>query len=237
MKPAASAPGAVRGYASIVLANLLFTIGFSFIAAIDSAMSVWQLVLLRGVVFTLALLPWAVRHPDVAKGSNRGLLILRGGLGTAMVLCLLFAIGVLPLSMATLMGKTTPLWELLMLWLLLALRPYLSELLLIPVAILGLVLILLAATFCLFSVAGQSLLTEGMHHVSPTFASVGTLLVPVFATVIEWVVFDQQLSGLELIGIALVLAPSALIARAEGKHSAALAATTFRWQRAGAGDA
>jgi drug/metabolite transporter (DMT)-like permease len=311
MKPAASAPGAVRGYASIVLANLLFTIGFSFIAAIDAAMSVWQLVLLRGVVFTLALLPWAVRHPDVAKGSNRGLLILRGGLGTAMVLCLLFAIGVLPLSMATLLGKTTPLWELLMLWLLLALRPYLSELLLIPVAILGLVLILhpeghvslvtlgyaglllalasgmlnslefvtlnrlrrseaantinlwyaavmivatlplavlqpwpddpriwlLAVTFCLFSLAGQSLLTEGMHHVSPTFASVGTLLVPVFATVIEWVVFDQRLSGLELIGIALVLAPSALIARAEGKHSAALAATTFRWQRARAGDA
>ena len=42
MRPAANAPGAVRGYASIVLANLLFAIGFSFVAAIDAAMSVWS---------------------------------------------------------------------------------------------------------------------------------------------------------------------------------------------------
>jgi drug/metabolite transporter (DMT)-like permease len=309
MTAVASAPGAARGYASIVLANLLFAVGFSFVAAIDAAMSVWQLVFLRGVVFTLALLPWAVRHPDIAKGSNRKLLILRGALGTAMILCLLFAIGVLPLSVATLLGKTTPLWELLMLWLLLALRPYLSELLLIPVAILGLVLILhpeghvsvvalgyaglllalvsgmlnslefvtlnrlrrsehahtinlwyaavmiavtlplaalqpwpddpkiwlFAAIFCLFSLAGQSLLTQGMHQVSPTFASVGTLLVPVFATLIEWAVFGQLLSGLELVGVALVLVPAALVARAEGKHSAALAAATLRWERARVG--
>jgi drug/metabolite transporter (DMT)-like permease len=307
MRPAASAPGTVPGYACIVLSNLLFAIGFSFVAAIGDAISVWHLVLLRGVVFALALLPWAVRHADLAKGGDRGLLLLRGALGTAMVLCLLSAIIVLPLSVATLLGKTTPLWELLMLWLLLALRPYLSELLLIPVAMLGVVLILhpeghvsvvalgyaglflalasgmlnslefvtlnrlrqseqantinlwyaavmivvalplavlqpwpddpkiwlFAATFCLFSLAGQSLLTEGMHHVSPTFASVGTLLVPVFATIIEWAVFDQLLSGLELIGIALVLAPAALIARTEGKHSTALAAAAFRWRRAG----
>jgi drug/metabolite transporter (DMT)-like permease len=309
MTAVASAP--VRGYACIVLSNLLFAIGFSFVAAIGDAMSVWHLVLVRGVVFALALLPWAVRHADSAKGSNRGLLLLRGGLGTAMVLCLLSAITVLPLSIATLLGKTTPLWELLLLWLLLALRPYLGELLLVPVAIVGVVLILhpegqlsllalsyaalmlalaagvlnslefitlsrlrrseqvhtinlwyaavmivatlplavlqpwpddpkiwlFAVTFCLFSLAGQSLLTQAMHHVSPTSAGVGTLLVPVFATVIEWAVFDQLLSGLELIGIALVLAPAALIARAEGKDSAALAATTFRWQRARAGDA
>jgi drug/metabolite transporter (DMT)-like permease len=311
MRAVASATGATRGYAWIVLSNLVFAVGFSFVAAIDGAMSVWQLVLARGVVFALALLPWAVRHSDIARGGDRKLLLLRGAVGTAMMLCLLWAITVLPLSVATLLGKTTPLWELLMLWLLLALRPHLSELLLVPIAILGLVMILhpegqlsllalshaalvlaLAAgmlnslelitlrrlrgsdqphtinlwyaaimivvalpvailqpwpddpkvwlfvgMFCLCSLAGQSLLAEGMHHASPTFASVAALLVPAFATLIDWAVFGRLLSGTELVGIALVLVPAALIARTEGKHSAALAAATFRWQRARAGGA
>lgn len=305
LEAASGAPGAARGYACIVLANLVFAVGFSFVAAIDGAASVWQLVLLRGLVFGLVLLPWAIRHGEIAKGSNRGLLLLRGGLGTVMVLCLLSAITVLPLSVAALLGKTTPLWELLMLWLLLAVRPHVSDLLLVPVAIIGLVLILhpeghltflafsyialalalgagmlnsleficlrrlrgsdpphtvnlwyaavmiavalpfavlqpwpddpriwlFIGLFCLGSLAGQSLLAEGMHHVSPTFASVAALLVPVFATVIDWAVFGQLLSGMELAGIALVLAPAALIARAESRHSAALASATFRWQR------
>ena len=309
MKAASAAPGAARGYAGIVLANLIFAIGFSFVAAIEGALSVWQLVLLRGAVFTLVLLPWALRHPDTARGSNRGLLLLRGGLGVAMVVCLLSAIAALPLSVATLLGKTTPLWELLVLWLLLALRPQLSDLLLVPVAIVGLALILhpeghldllalgygalalalaagllnslefvilrrlrgsdqphtinlwyaavmivvtlpfallqswpddpkiwlFAGAFCLCSLAGQSLLAGGMHHVSPTLAAVAALLVPVFATIIDWAVFGQLLSGVELAGIALILFPAALIARAEGRHSAALATATLRWQRARGG--
>jgi drug/metabolite transporter (DMT)-like permease len=310
MRAASGASGVARGYACIVLSNLVFAAGFGLVAAIEGAMSVWLLVLLRGLVFGLVLLPWAVRHADLAKGRERGLLLLRGGLGTAMILCMLSAIAVLPLSVATLLGKTTPLWELLMLWLLLSLRPHLGDLLLVPVAIFGLVLILhpeghlslltlgyaalvlalaagmlnslefitlrrlrgseqphtinlwfaavmivvalpfallqpwpddpriwlLAGLFCLFSLAGQSLLAEGMHHASPTFASVATLLVPVFATVIDWAVFGQRLSGIEMAGIALVLLPAALIARAEGRHSAALAAATFRWQRSHDGE-
>ena len=305
MRAASGTSGVARGYACIVLSNLMFAVGFGLVAAIEGAMSVWLLVLLRGLVFGLVLLPWAVRHADLAKGSDRGLLLLRGGLGTAMILCLLSAIAVLPLSVATLLGKTTPLWELLMLWLLLALRPHLGDLLLVPVAIFGLVLILhpeghlslltlgyvalvlalaagmlnslefitlrrlraseqphtinlwfaavmivvalpfallqawpddpriwlFAGWFCLCSLAGQTLLAEGMHHASPTFASVAALLVPVFATVIDWAVFGQLLSGVELAGIALVLLPAGLIARAESRHSAALAAATFRWQR------
>jgi drug/metabolite transporter (DMT)-like permease len=305
MSVVAGAPGSARGYVCIVAANLLFAIGFSFVAAVDEAVSVWHLVLLRGAVFALALLPWALRHPDVAKGHDRRLLLLRGALGTAMIVCLLFAITALPLSVATLLGKTTPLWELLVLWLLLALRPEPSELLLVPVAIVGLVMILqpeghlsivalgsaglllalaagllnslefvtlgrlrrtdqaqainlwyaavmilvslpfavlqawpadpetwlFAVMFCLCSLLGQSLLAEGMRQVSPTSASVGTLLVPAFAVLIDWAAFGQLLSLAELAGIALVLAPAALIARTEGKHSAALAAATFRWRR------
>jgi drug/metabolite transporter (DMT)-like permease len=303
MKAASGAPGAARGYISIVVSNLVFAVGFSFVAAIDEALSVWQLTLLRGAVFMLALLPWAVRHAELAKGSDRKLLLLRGGLGTAMSLCLLAAITMVPLSVATLLGKTTPLWELLMLWLLFALRPHLGDLLLMPVAILGLVLILhpeghldlmtlgygalvlalaagllnslefitlrrlrgsdpphtinlwysavmivvalpfallqpwpdvpkiwlFAGMYCLCSLAGQSLLASGMHHTSPTFASVAALLVPVFATVIDWAVFGQLLSGVELAGIILILVPAALIARAEGRHAGS-ATENFRWQ-------
>ena len=133
MSTTTAAAGSRSGYAWIVLSNLVFAVGYSFVPRIDGALSVWQLVLARGVVFALPLLPWAVRHSDIARGGDRKLLLLRGAVGTAMMLCLLWAITVLPLSVATLLGKTTPLWELSMLWLLLALRPHLSELLLVPV--------------------------------------------------------------------------------------------------------
>jgi drug/metabolite transporter (DMT)-like permease len=300
----ASAP---RGQACVVLANLLFAIGYSFVAATSGALSVWQLLLVRGLLFALVLLPWAAGHRQIALGSNRTLLLASGILGTAMIGCLIAAVTVLPLSMATLLGKTTPLWELLVLWGLLALRPRPSELLLVPIALFGLVLLLhpegrlslatlgmlglvlalasgllnslvllvlsglrstdrpqtinlwyaavmivvslpFAATqpwpadpriwlftvmFCLFSLAGQSLLAHSMHQVSPTFASVGTLFVPIFATLIDWAIFGQLLSGMELIGILLVLAAGALVARAEKDHMAGLAAAKYRWQRAG----
>jgi hypothetical protein len=49
-------------------------------------------------------------------------------------------------------------------------------------------------------------------------------------------VFGQVLSGLELAGIALVLLPAALIARAESRHSAALAVATLRWERGRSGE-
>jgi len=297
----------LRGQTCVVLANLLFAIGYAFVAATGGALSVWQLLLVRGLLFALVLLPWAARHQQIAFGTNRTLLVASGLLGTAMIGCLIAAVGLLPLSMATLLGKTTPLWELLVLWALLALRPRLSEILLVPLALFGLGLVLhpeghlsiaalgtlglvlalasgllnslvlvvlsrlrstdrpqtinlwyaavmivvslpFAATqpwpadpriwlftvlFCLLSLAGQSLLAHGMHQVSPTFASVGTLFVPIFATLIDWALFGQLLSGMELIGILLVLAAGALVARAEKDHMAGLAAAKYRWQRAG----
>jgi drug/metabolite transporter (DMT)-like permease len=299
--------GALRGQACVVLANLLFAAGYAFVAATGGALSVWQLLLVRGLLFAVVLLPWAAGHRPIALGGNRPLLLANGLLATAMMGCLIAAVGLLPLSMATLLGKTTPLWELLALWALLALRPRPNELLLVPMALLGLVLLLhpeghlslaalgmlglalalasglinslvlvvlsrlratdrpqtinlwyaavmivvtlpFAATqpwpadprvwlftlmFCLLSLAGQSLLAHGMHQVSPTFASVGTLFVPIFATLIDWAVFGQLLSAMELIGIVLVLAAGALVARAEKDHMAGLAAAKYRWRRGG----
>jgi drug/metabolite transporter (DMT)-like permease len=306
MMAAATEMTEARGYAFVAISNLLFAIGFSFVSATHGAVSVWQAVFLRGVVFALVLLPWAVRYPRVAAGVDRKLLVLRGVLGTLMIVCLLSAVIALPLSIATLLAKTTPLWALLVIWVLFALRPVLGELLLVPVAVFGLALVLhpeghlsllalshlglllalaagllnslefvtlnrvrrsdpahtinlwfaaativitapfafaqpwpddpgvwwLIVAFCLCSFSGQTLLAHGMGSVSPTIASIGTLLVPVFATAIAWLAFGDRLSALELAGIAVVLGAGALVIRMEGRQRAALAAATLRWRRA-----
>ena len=295
----------LRGYAFIVLANLSFAVGWSFVAATEGDFSAWQLILLRGVVFVLALTPWAIRNPRVAAGVNRRLLVLRGFLGTGMMVCLAYAVILVPLSMATILGKTTPLWDLLLLWVLLGLRPVFTEILLVPVAFIGLLLILIpggqlsiatisylglmlglssgmfnclelitlrwlrrtesahtinlwyasitiiltlpfalgspwpdqpmiwfyAVMFGLFSFAGQTLQAEAMQTITPTVASVSTLLVPAFATLIGWVVFGQLLSGLELVGITVVLTAGALVQLRESRQRDALATAKFRWQR------
>lgn len=305
MSAVATGTTEARGYAYVAISNLLFAIGFSFVSATHGAVSVWQVVFLRGVVFALVLLPWAIRRPQVAKGVDRKLLVLRGVVGTLMVVCLLSAVIALPLSIATLLAKTTPLWELLVIWALFALRPVRGELLLVPVALFGLALIVhpeghlavgalshlgmllalaagllnslefvtlnrvrrsdpaptinlwyaaasilitmpfafaqpwpddpgvwgLVVAFCLCSFGGQTLLAHGMGSVPPTIASIGTLLVPIFATLIALVAFGERLSGVELVGIATVLAAGALVIRMEGRQRAALAAATLRWRR------
>jgi drug/metabolite transporter (DMT)-like permease len=222
-----------------------------------------------------------------------------------MMVCLAFAVILVPLSMATILGKTTPLWDLLLLWVLLGLRPVFTEILLVPVAFIGLLLILIpggqlsiatisylglmlglssgmfnclelitlrwlrrtdsthtinlwyasitiiltlpfvlgspwpdqpmiwfyAVMFGLFSFAGQTLQAEAMQTITPTVASVSTLLVPAFATLIGWVVFGQLLSGLELVGITVVLTAGALVQLRESRQRDALATAKFRWQR------
>ncbi len=294
----------LRGYAFIVLANLSFAVGWSFVAATKGELTSWQLILLRGVVFVLVLLPWAVRNPQLARGANRPLLVLRGLLGTGMMVCLAYAVLLLPLSMATILGKTTPFWDLFFLWALLMLRPVLSEILLVPVAFMGLLLILVpeghlsittvsylglvlglssgmfnslelitlrwlrqsdtahtinlwyagitiiltlpfaigspwpdqpmiwffAIMFALFSFAGQTLQAEAMQTITPTVASVSCLLVPAFATLIGWIVFGQLLSGIELVGITVVLTAGALVQLRESRQRDTLSATKFRWQ-------
>ena len=294
-----------RGYVMIVLAMLSFAVGWSFVVATDGAFTSWQLIMLRGVVFAVTLTPWTIRNPRIAKGQNRRLLIVRGLLGTSMMIALAYAVLLLPLSMATILGKTTPLWDLLFLWVLLAVRPIRSELLLVPVAFAGMVLILVpggqlniatvsylglamgltaglincleyitlrwlrrsdkthtinlwyaaisiiftapfalgspwpdqpmiwlyAVLFALVSFTGQTLQSEAMETITPTVASVSALLVPAFATLIGWVVFGQVLSGLELVGITVVLTAGALVQLRESRQRDTLTAAKFRWQR------
>lgn len=295
----------LRGYAYLALANLLFAIGFNFISATHGNVSVWQVVFLQGIVFGLALLPWAIRHPRLASGVNRKLLMVRGLVSTLMILCLLSAVIALPVSIAALLANTTPLWSLLVIWALFALRPVRGELMLVPVALVGLALILhpegrlsiltlsyvglllgvaaglfnslelvtlnrvrrsdtaptlnlwfaaaaivitlplaltrpwpddpavwgLVFAFCLCTFGGQTLLALGMGSVPPTGASIGSLLVPIYATLIAWIAFDEHLSGSELIGITMVVVAGALVICMEGRQRAALAAARLRWHR------
>lgn len=295
----------LRGYVMIVSAMVCFAAGWSFVLATNGAFTAWQLIMLRGVVFVATLTPWAIRNPVIAKGRNHRLLIVRGVVGAAMMVSLAYAVLELPISIATILGKTTPLWDLFFLWALLAVRPILSEMLLVPVAFAGMVLILVpggqlsidnisylglvmglaaglfncleyltlrwlrrsdktntiniwyatitiivtapfalgtpwpdepmiwlfAVLFALVSFTGQTLQVEAMETISPTVASVSALLVPAFATLIGWVVFGQVLSGIELVGITVVLTAGALMQQRESRQRDMLKGAKFRWQR------
>ena len=87
-----------------------------------------------------------------------------------------------------------------------------------------------AIMFALFSFAGQTLQAEAMQTITPTVASVSCLLVPAFATLIGWIVFGQLLSGIELVGITVVLTAGALVQLRESRQRDTLSATKFRWQ-------
>ena len=69
-----------------------------------------EVVLVRGI-FTLALSAAALRHARVSPwGERRGLLLLRGTLGWAALSCYYFSLVHLPLSEATLIQYTNPIF-------------------------------------------------------------------------------------------------------------------------------
>ena len=142
----AAAPGglgrAIEGYGSLFGAFFCIAVGYAFAHAAEGRLTVWQLLAGRALLYLAALAPWAVLHPREARGVNRLGLVLRGVFGTAMIGSLVHAIGLLPLSTATVLGKTTPLWSLLVVWALFAVPPILAELAFVPLALLGVALIL-----------------------------------------------------------------------------------------------
>ena len=144
--PATAAPGsrgrAIEGYGSLFGAFLCLAVGYAFAHAADGRLTVWQLLACRALLYLVALAPWAARHPREARGVNRLGLVLRGVFGTAMIGSLVHAIGLLPLSTAAVLGKTTPLWSLLVVWTLFAVPPILAELAFVPMALVGVALIL-----------------------------------------------------------------------------------------------
>jgi drug/metabolite transporter (DMT)-like permease len=145
-RPPATAPGspgrAIEGYGSLFGAFTCLAVGYAFAHAADGRLTVWQLLACRALLYLAVLAPWVARHPREARGADRLGLMLRGVFGTAMLGCLVHAIGLLPLSTATVLGKTTPLWSILVVLALFAVPPILAELAFVPLALAGVALIL-----------------------------------------------------------------------------------------------
>ncbi len=260
--------------ATLALAGVVLFVGLT-----HGAVPVENLLVIRGLVFFSALGPWAYRNRSLAKGGHRKLLLLRGGVGVVTQACTIIAATRIPISIASLLQKTAPLWTFFLAWVLLGIRPLGMEFLALPVAALGLWLLVqpdhaldlgsvshlgigaglaggffnaleiicmrrlrhtdspnvinfwyaavtmaLALPFCfdggwpttlemwgyavgysLCALIGQSMLASATRTLSAIEASIGTLLKPVFAGVLGWMVMQQTLNALELTGMGLVL--------------------------------
>jgi len=96
--------------------------------------------------------------------------------------------------------------------------------------------LLIAIMFGISTLVGQTLLAQSLRSVTATAASVATLLMPVFATVIGWMVFRQKLSALELLGLALVIGAGTAVIFMENRRPRLSGLPAFRWQRAREGE-
>lgn len=132
----------LHGFGLLVVGMFFLALGLSFAHAAAGKLTVWQLLVCRAVIYLLVLIPWGVRHPRDAWGVNRADLLLRGIFGTALVGLTVYTLSLMPLPTATVLGKTAPLWSILMLWLLFAVRPVLTEVAAVPLTLAGIVLIL-----------------------------------------------------------------------------------------------
>lgn len=134
---------ALSGYGILLLANLSLAGGYAFVAACHGEVLVWHLLLVRSVVYLLALAPAARRAGRASLGAARSGLLLRGVTGSVFQALMTYALGVLPLAVATLLGKTSPLWTLLLVWLLFGTAPVRADVGAIAIALVGVAVILL----------------------------------------------------------------------------------------------
>ncbi|HOO78576.1 MAG TPA: DMT family transporter [bacterium] len=130
-----------RGAVLLIVANFCFACGYSLAHAAAGKISPWHLLFCRCLVYLLVLVPWACFHPRQARGRNRGALILRGVFGTAMLGCVVSALALIPLSTATVLAKTTPFWAVFVLWIAFSVRPTAVEFVAVPVALVGIFLV------------------------------------------------------------------------------------------------
>jgi drug/metabolite transporter (DMT)-like permease len=283
---------ALTGYLKLFVANLFFAGGYTFVAATRGAVSVWHLLLIRGVIYLILLFPRALRHKTEFMGRNHRGLILRGALGTVYLALMAFAILHAPLSLSTILDRLQPFWTELLSWFLFGTVVGTVDLIGTAMALGGIVLICLPeghisfahisplaagaallagvinsfalmalrslrrtdlpgvinfwyalalivvsaplaiaggrwptsfrvwlcmAGFGVSSFIGQMLLAKAMHESTPTAAATEGLLLPVFASILGWVFFDERLSTLESFGMALVIVSGAVVIRAQAR--------------------
>jgi probable blue pigment (indigoidine) exporter len=287
----------------LVVTALLLAGGAAAVRGAGGALSAWQLIALRSGVFLLVLAPWALRHPEAARGVNRRLLVAQALASTAFLWLYLFAVIEIPLSLATILTGTTPMWSIFSLWALYGVRPRARELLAIALAVVAVIAIahpegelsagtvsqlgvaaalaaavanalvflclgrlaatdsphavnlwlaavalavsvvpvaraplpvaghvwLAGAAYGLFALGGYTLLNRSMKSLSPTAGSLVGVMMPVFATLLGWIIFGERLSLIEIAGMAVVLACARQVSLVEIRRKLP-AIAEFRWQ-------
>jgi drug/metabolite transporter (DMT)-like permease len=130
-----------RGYMAMVLASLSFSLMGVAVRLSHEAFSLSQLVVLRGSVALLILAPWAWRHSDQIPGKQKGWLLLRALAGTVAVLGNFHALQTIPLATATVLNQTSPLFAVLLVWILFGKPPARANLLGLGGAFCGILLL------------------------------------------------------------------------------------------------
>ena len=127
-----------RGYLLMIGATLALAGVVLFVGMTEGKVPVENLLVVRGLVFLTFLGPWALRNRGQAKGGNRKLLLGRGLFGVATQTGTIMAATRIPISIASLLQKTAPLWTFFLAWILFKVRPLAIEVLALPFAAVGL---------------------------------------------------------------------------------------------------
>ncbi|MFO7630647.1 MAG: DMT family transporter [Prochlorococcaceae cyanobacterium] len=101
----------------MVLSALSFSLMGVCVKAVGGRLPAAEVVLARAVV-SLALSWWLLQRSGINPwGQRRGLLLLRGAIGTAALLCVYAALALLPLASATVLQYLYPTFTALLAWL------------------------------------------------------------------------------------------------------------------------
>ena len=94
----------------LILASLFFSIMTLCVKKIDETIPIYELVFFRSI-FSLFITSLIIKKRKISPwGKNKGLLILRGVLGTIALLCIFYSIRNMPLSISTVIQYTYPIF-------------------------------------------------------------------------------------------------------------------------------
>ena len=94
----------------LVLASLFFSLMTVCVKKIDEAIPIYELVFFRSI-FSLIITSLIIKKKRINPwGKNKGLLILRGLLGTIALICIFYSIRNMPLSISTVIQYTYPIF-------------------------------------------------------------------------------------------------------------------------------
>ena len=101
---------ALIGIAWMVFASTLFAAGNAFVKALAPRIPFWESVFTRSVMALTVAAIMTARARASFRGVNRPVLLLRGALGTAALMCYYYAISTTQLGVAVMVAHTIPLF-------------------------------------------------------------------------------------------------------------------------------